>query len=101
MGFTSLVTFTYTKTPKSRQPGSPALAKEPEEITLLDVYRAVEDQYHLLHIDEQTNPDCPIGKNIQGVLTQEFAKVQAAAEAAMQEITLAEITANLQERIEG
>ena len=80
---------------------SPALAKEPEEITLLDVYRAVEDQYHLLHIDEQTNPDCPIGKNIQGVLTQEFAKVQAAAEAAMPEITLAEITANLQERIEG
>lgn len=80
---------------------SPSLAKAPEEITLLDVYRAVEDQYHLLHIDDQTNPKCPVGKNIQVVLEVEYAKVQAAAEATMAKITLAEITADIKQRIEG
>ena len=36
----------------------PALAREPEKITLLDAYRAVEGNKPLLHQDIHTNPAC-------------------------------------------
>ena len=41
----------------------PALAREPEKITLLDVYRAVEGNKPLLHQDIHTNPACGVGVN--------------------------------------
>ena len=46
----------------------PALAREPEKITLLDTYRAVEGNKLLLHQDIHTNPACGVGVNIQLVL---------------------------------
>lgn len=46
----------------------PALAREPEKITLLDAYRAVEGNKPLLHQDIHTNPACGVGVNIQLVL---------------------------------
>ena len=42
----------------------PALAREPEKITLLDAYRAVEGNKPLLHQDIHTNPACGVGVNI-------------------------------------
>ena len=36
----------------------PSLAKPTEEITLLDIYKAVEGSKPLLHLDTHTNPDC-------------------------------------------
>jgi len=39
----------------------PALAREPEKITLLDAYRAVEGNKPLLHQDIHTNPACGVG----------------------------------------
>ena len=46
----------------------PALAREPEKITLLDAYRAVEGNKPLLHQDIHTNPACGVSVNIQLVL---------------------------------
>ena len=43
----------------------PTLAREPEKITLLDAYRAVEGNKPLLHQDIHTNPACGVGVNIQ------------------------------------
>lgn len=46
----------------------PKLAKSPKEITLLDVYLAVEGDRQLFTLDTNTNPDCIVGGNIQKVL---------------------------------
>ena len=69
----------------------PALAREPEKITLLDAYRAVEGNRPLLHQDIHTNPACGVGVNIQLVLRDCYDLVQARAEGAMRSITLQEI----------
>ena len=43
----------------------PALTRIPALITLLDVYRAVEGEKPLLHLDTHTNPECGAGIYIQ------------------------------------
>lgn len=82
------------------QPGiaAPSLSKPTAEISLLEVYHAVEDDHSLLHVDEKTNPNCPVGANIQGALNDAYAKVQAQAEQSMAEITLDQIVDDIQVR---
>ncbi|KRN25540.1 Rrf2 family transcriptional regulator [Lacticaseibacillus camelliae] len=79
------------------QPGKVAvtLAKSPENITLLDVYLAVEDNHNLLHIDDKTNPLCIVGGNIQDTLNDVYAAIQRDTEASMAKHTLAEIIADI------
>ena len=69
----------------------PTLAREPEKITLLDAYRAVEGNKPLLHQDIHTNPACGVGVNIQLVIRDCYDLVQQQAEKAMEAITLQEI----------
>lgn len=69
----------------------PSLARDIGEITLLDVYRAVEGRKPLLHLDTHTNPECGVGVNIQLALSRCYAEVQRSAEARMAEITLSDI----------
>lgn len=77
----------------------PALAKEPCQITLLDLYRAVEGDKPLLHQDTHTNPDCGVGVHIQLVLRDCYDLVQARAEEAMRSITLQEIVDRYEEKL--
>lgn len=70
---------------------APALAKNPNEITLLDVYRAADDNQNLLHVDEKTNPACIVGGNIQDTLNVIYDDIQNQAEQRMQGITLQSI----------
>ena len=53
-----------------RGQANPMLQRSPDSITLLDVYRAVEDQKPLLHLDTHTNPECGVGVNIQLALQE-------------------------------
>ena len=69
----------------------PALAREPEKITLLDAYRAVEGDKPLLHQDTHTNPACGVGVNIQLALQSFYMDIQLAAENRMRQITLRDI----------
>ena len=69
----------------------PALAREPEKITLLDAYRAVEGNKPLLHQDNHTNPACGVGVNIQLALQSFYMDIQQAAEDRMRQITLRDI----------
>src|SRR5688572_26023484 len=63
--------------------GGAQLAREPGEITLLDVYRAVEDGDDLFSLHPQPPArDCSIGGNIQAVLQGVFCE----AERAMREV---------------
>lgn len=72
------------------QPGvvAPKLGRPASEITLLDVYRAIEDNQNLLHIDEKTNPKCIVGGNIQETLTGIYQQIQSDAEESMAKVTL-------------
>ncbi|WP_425804947.1 Rrf2 family transcriptional regulator [Desulfitobacterium sp. Sab5] len=68
-----------------------ALVKSPSEITLLDVYRAVQTEKDLFSIHEAPNPKCPVGKNIQAALQDVFQDVQNAMEKELAHKTLADI----------
>lgn len=77
----------------------PELAQSPERITMLDVYRAVEGDRPLLHLDTHTNPACGVGVNVQLVIGERFADIQHAAERAMASVSLADIIEQYRERI--
>ncbi len=70
-----------------------ALAKELEDITFYDVYRAVScvSDEGLFHFHERPNMDCPVGRNIHKVLDEELLGVQNAMEAQMKAVKLSDI----------
>lgn len=74
-----------------RGQANPMLQRSPDSITLLDVYRAVEDQKPLLHLDTHTNPECGVGVNIQLALQEHYDRIQEIAEKAMGETSLQDI----------
>lgn len=60
------------------------------EITFLDIYRAVEcvGEEGLFHFHENPNPACPVGRNIHTILDGKLNQVQQAMERELQSITL-------------
>ncbi|PFJ07353.1 transcriptional regulator [Bacillus cereus] len=66
----------------NRGPGGATLLKDLYEITLLDVYHAVNvvEEGKLFHMHQQPNPNCPIGANIQAVLEVILIQAQSAME---------------------
>ena len=75
----------------------PELAKQPEEISLYDIFAAVDMDHHLLHVDEDTEQKCPVGGNIHTSLAKAYAEVEEAAFAKMREISLQEIVDQIKE----
>ncbi len=72
------------------------LARPLAEISLLDVYRAVEgDEAGLFSIHPRPNPQCPVGARIQGTLTRLFAAAEDALHARLAGITLAQVVRRL------
>lgn len=76
-----------------RGSGGADLKRPADEITLLDVYRAVEcvEKGELFHFHENPNQLCPVGKNIHAVLDARLEKIQKAMEREMESITLQDI----------
>ncbi|MGX6427690.1 Rrf2 family transcriptional regulator [Levilactobacillus yonginensis] len=74
---------------------TPKLTRDATAITLLDVYRAVEEDGNLLHVDDKTNPKCVVGANIQDTLREAYDEVQRVAEAQLKRQTLAQIIAGI------
>lgn len=68
---------------------------------MLDVYRAVEGDRPLLHLDTHTNPECGVGVNVQHVIGERFDDVQRAAEQAMSSVTLEQIIVQYRERVDA
>lgn len=72
--------------------GGALLARAPASITLLEVYRAVDDaQLFALH-REEPNPACMVGRNIQQALRGIVDDAQRAMEASLAARTLADVT---------
>lgn len=82
------------------QPGAGGgwrLLRSPADITLRDVYQAVEAG-KVLNIHERPSPRCPVGRNIQPVLEATFQPAQASLEAALAHTTIADIVRDIQLR---
>jgi len=76
-----------------RGTGGTAIARPLEEITFLDIYRAVEcvEDGALFHFHEKPNMKCPVGRNIHRVLDEKLERVQSAMERELASITLADV----------
>lgn len=73
--------------------GGAYLARPLSEITLADLFRAVESLGGdaLFSFHENPNPACPVGRSIHDVLDSRLADIQRAMERAMEGMTLADI----------
>ena len=76
-----------------RGSGGAYIEKPLDEITLLDVYNAVEciDNGNLFHFHENPNSRCPVGRNIHSVLDRRLDSIQQAMEREMSSVTLQDI----------
>lgn len=77
-----------------------ALTRNVDRITMLDIYRAVEGEKPLLHLDIHINPECGVGVNIQLAIGDFYREVQDAAEQKMRKITLKDIIERYYEKAE-
>jgi DNA-binding IscR family transcriptional regulator len=73
--------------------GGAALRKNPEQISLLDVYRAVNvvEKNQLFRLHERPNVQCPVGRNIEAVLVKEFEEAQQAMESRLAQTTIKQL----------
>ena len=72
-----------------------SLTKQPKEIQLLEVYRAINAPEDLFAIHEHPNPDCPVGKRIEHTLEDVYADIQQAMENELKKKTLADLVEQL------
>ncbi|UPM54064.1 Rrf2 family transcriptional regulator [Gottfriedia acidiceleris] len=84
-----------------RGTGGATLHKPLNEITLLDVYKAVEvvEEGELFQFHEKPNPNCPVGANIQAVLELILNRAQEAMEKILDEVTMEELVTVLSKKI--
>lgn len=68
--------------------GGTSLLKSPENITLLEVFRAVETDEQLFHIHEHPNPKCPIGRQINSILEDRLDNIKKVVERELNKLTL-------------
>ncbi len=81
--------------------GGAHLAKALDEITLYDIYKAVDciDDEGLFHFHENPNVDCPVGRNIHKAMDGRLKAVQAALENELKSTTLAQVVADTRKEI--
>lgn len=76
-----------------RGSGGTNIEKPLDELTLLDVYHAVDcvEEGELFHFHENPSPLCPVGKNIHGILDGRLEKIQNAMEKEMKSVTIQDV----------
>lgn len=74
------------------------LLKNATEITLYDIYQAVEVTDNLFDIHKTPNPNCEVGANIQETLDTVFIHAQQKMEADLKRTTLSQITADIKQK---
>ncbi len=73
--------------------GGVSLLKKPQNITLLDVFNAVEpfDGGAMFGFHKNPNLSCPVGKNIHNLLDDKLASIQSAMENELKKTTLSDL----------
>jgi Rrf2 family protein len=75
--------------------GGSRLARQPEQITLLDIYQAVENRGVFSLHRHPPNRDCPVGVNIGPVLNEVLDEVDTAVERVLANITIKDVVSRL------
>ena len=76
--------------------GGARIVKDLKDITLYDVYTAVDSvDGDLFHFHEDPNPACPVGKNIHAVLDDKLFAAQRAMENELRKVSLADLARDL------
>ena len=83
----------------ARGTGGITFTRPPADITFLDVYEAIEpvENGDLFHFHDTPNPECPVGRNIHGLLDGKLLAIQSAMETEMKKYTIADIHNGMQE----
>ncbi len=80
--------------------GGSHLAKAAEQITLRDVYHAInegDEEREVFNFHPNPNANCPIGRNIHRVLDPALLNAQNALEAELSKTTLADLLLQMEE----
>lgn len=87
----------------ARGSGGAVLAKPENDITFLDIYKAVDcvGDGELFHFHKNPNPLCPVGRNIHAVLDDRLIKVQQAMEKELASVTLKDVLDDTQNIIKS
>lgn len=86
----------------ARGTGGAEIIKNLKDISLLDIYRAVEclgKTGRLFSFHENPNPNCPVGAHIHQVLDQKLDKIQQTMEAELSQTSLEQVVADAEARI--
>ncbi|MBQ7477504.1 MAG: Rrf2 family transcriptional regulator [Selenomonadaceae bacterium] len=78
--------------------GGARLTKASKDITLLDVFRAVEEDEDLFHFQENPNPKCPVGRNIHAVLGARLEQAKQHMMEDLAKVTLADLLGEIAEK---
>ncbi len=72
------------------------------DITFYDVYQAIDpvENGDLFHFHEAPNPECPVGRNIHGLLDGKLKAIQGAMEDEMKKYTIEDLREGMQELLE-
>lgn len=81
--------------------GGVSIAKPAEEITLLDIYRAVNSVQddELFHFHENPNANCPVGRNIHHVMDGRLKDIQDTMEQEMASMHLSDVISDTEKYI--
>ncbi len=72
------------------------LARIPSDITLLDVFKAVNsEQKELFSVHSNTSQTCPVGRNIQDTIMPLFSIAQLAFEKALGHVTIDDVVKDI------
>ena len=79
-----------------RGQGGTRLLKNPQDITLLDIYNAVDGNSidNIIGIHSHPSQQCPFGKNINEVLSQSYRNISESLKEEMKSITLQQFIDN-------
>jgi len=82
-----------------RGPGGAVLKREPRDITLLDIYNAVDPASldELIGVHRHAEKRCPFGRNIEELLSEPYAEISEAVRRGMSDITLERLCTRLRE----
>ena len=78
--------------------GGALLARRPSKISLLDVYRAVDEDQQVFALHEAPNPKCPVGRNIDAVLKGRMLEAERALQAQLAKTSIADLAADIIKR---
>ena len=86
----------------ARGTGGTEIIKDLQDISLFDVYQAVEclgKSGKLFSFHDNPNPNCPVGANIHEVLDQKLLDIQLAMENQLRQTSLAQVVADAEAKI--